>query len=140
MTFPPSSPLDYDFTKLDNYIPIEKTLEAQNETWNTSKSQFYSLFVWGIYADRCVRDKPQQLEFSNAPYLTIEDWQLDAFSSIKFDYCCPDIMPPSKEEIEFISGIKDFVWFRYFSIIHSGKGTGGMAGIVNNNLYFNLCW
>jgi hypothetical protein len=125
----PKSPLEFDFTTLDNYVKPENTLEGENKDWISAKSAFYTLGEYHIFAARCVRDSPEQIEIKRVPH-NLSDFQHDALRA-----ACGDLFDLEDDERKWIESLENFVWFRYKSIEHA-RNIHGIAAVINNNLYF----
>ena len=124
-----TSPLEFDFTKLTNYIPPEATLTGQNKTWAGRKSGFYTLYSSFINEESCVRRSPDELEFSLAE-VRLNDRQAGALRSWAFPYA--ELEPRESKTIRLL-GAEFF--FRYRTII-TPRDVSGLAVVINNQLVF----
>lgn len=124
-----TNPLEFDFTKLTNYIPPEATLSGQNKSWADRKSGFYTLYSTFISEGACDRRNPDELEFG-LPDVQLDERQVDALRSWAFPYA--EIDP---HEIGTIQDLGVEAFFRYRTII-TPRDIPGLAVVINNQLVF----
>lgn len=123
-----TNPLEFDFTKLTNYIPPEATLAGQNKSWVDRKSGFYSLYSSFINEGACDRRSPDELEFGLAD-AKLNETQVDALRSWVFPYSELD-----HHEGDTIRDLGVEFHFRYRTIIT--RDIPGLAVVINNQLVF----
>lgn len=124
-----TSPRDFDFTTLDNYVAPEHTLERHNKSWAEKKSAFYEVhYETFINAGACFRRRPDEVEI-RCSTCSITDAQCEALRSLAVGF---SIEPREVSIIEEM-GVSHF--FRYRTVI-TPRGHSGMAVVVANKLSF----
>lgn len=120
------SPLDFDFTKLANYISPENTLESKNRSWVEAESTFHTIGEFHIFSKSCKRNNSEEIEIRREKH-NLKDWQIDAILT----YCSDLKIPLDKKETAWIKSIT-FTCFRHNSITNPN----GVAVVLNNTLHF----
>lgn len=120
-------PATFDFTKLDNYLPPERTREHENATWIDSVSYFVDVGEYFITADRCRREKPTDLEFDRVKSCITPD-QHDAMYSL-YAYSLG-----SKKDMKIVEAIGLSAVFKRRSLI-CRRGEWKLACVMNNTLF-----
>ncbi len=122
----------FDFTKLSNFVPPERTLERPEFTWLDAPSSFYLAYENILSQEACKRRKPAEMEFARVRDESMTDETHDAIRSALF---MADVFdkPYIDEALSVVEthGASHFFWL---STVISGR-RGAVAYVKDNTFY-----